>query len=848
MAFNDPNTPDPAISQLAKEIGKEIGLQISALTKTSASYGGDANSLSSMVPVLAGAIRESLGSFMNYQAYQPGKAWRGGLPTIPSLISGSSEGSPGAPRLPAGTPSTPAYTPLHTVATPSNRGGAHFAPFSIIGPNSPPPDGSVNPTQQVPQLPRQAYSPGGGFTGAVKGGTDILAHMVHSGTLRQQMTIASKYNLAPGQTVGATPGANGLHPVFNSDGSQASTMTPEDFSSMSGELGGISKARSVIAGGLTGAGAAGGIMGGVLDAVPELAVAGIAVDAAKQIPQVIGEIGNQRQANAQYQAIYGGSNMAGMGQRALGGLFGLSEMGGIGMGQAGQLFQGVSSLGLQGGTRQNAINLALTEFYKYGVSIQQTLDLITTAAKSGNTSLTGLAEGIDQVSKSAAQSGISGVSARTTFTSNVQTLAASSGVTTGTIAASAGQVSSQARLGQTFAGANATILNALNSNQAQQQYAITAGTNLEGIQALAGSPTSTGGLAYNQAMTATVVKFLGPEIAAAVKLFPTFLEPGETAKELASDIPSLVSKVQSWDSQNNRGAMTLQVTNTLQQLLGVQLDPNTAMQYFVGVAVGQWSGGTAGWNPAATTQNQIAASSPKAVSKTTASAATSVSGSTGSGFLGDWLNNESGVGNAVSMLPKAQQGPINQILQSIGATPGNPLTTDQSLYMKDTIAKTGMTNPVLAALIKNTATKNDKFAVTTKGGKTTYVDLATLIADYGDQAEAGTATFATNDSGNIQKSVATAMGLQGNSTMATPSADKAAVGAISKSKIAAQNNKGGKNPIVTISATPYLLQLLNITPSNNSVVVNSTTGNNTPPPAYGYSPSQYPGTPFSSGG
>jgi hypothetical protein len=822
MALNNPNVPDPAISQLAKELGKEFAIQVSALTKTSGSYGGNANSFASMLPALTEAFRESLSSLVNYQAYQPGKAWRSGLPSIPPLIS-------------------------------EQKSANIIGPFPMIGPKSPPADGSVNPTQQVPDVPRPTYNPGGGVTGIVKGGTDLLAHRIHTGTLRQQTSIASSFNLSPGQTVGSTPGTDGLHPVLDSNGSQVGSMTPEDFSSMSTKLGGISKSRSIIAGGLAGAGAAGGIMGGVLDAVPELAVAGIAVDAVKQIPQVVGQLADQRQQNAQYQAIYGGSNMAGMGQRISGDIFGLSEMGGIGTGQAGQLFQGISSLGLQGGTRQSAINLALTEFYKYGVSIQQTLDLITTAAKSGNTSLTGLAEGIDQVSKSAAQNGISGISTRNTFTSNLQTLAASSGVTTGTIAAAGGQVSSQARLGQTFAGGNATILNALNSNQAQQQYAITAGTNLEGIQAMAGGGIA-GGQAYNSAMNATVVKFLGPEIAAVVGLFPTFLEPGETAQELASDIPSLVNKVQAWDSARG-GAMTMTVTNTLQQLLGVQLDPNTAMQFFIGVALGQWSGGTAGWNPAATTKNQIAASTPKAISKATASAAGTVSKATGGGLLsqvvgqvtqGAFFNN--GVGQTVKQLPKSQQGPINQILQSIGATPGKPLTQDESLYMNDTIKKTGMTNPVLAALIKNTNTKNDKFAVTTKGGKTTYVDLATLIADYGDQAEAGTATFATNDSGNIQQSVATAMGLQGNPAVATPSANRAAVGAISKSKIAAQNNKGGKNPIVTISATPYLLQLLNITPSNGSVVVNSTTGNNTPPPAYGYSPSQYPGTPFSSGG
>lgn len=167
------------------------------------------------------------------------------------------------------------------------------------------------------------------------------------------------------------------------------------------ELAGAS-ARSTTSG-VLGAMGEGGLMAGVR-AVPYV---GAAIVGAEALHEGVTFVSNQRAANAQYQSIYNGTNLQGMGQRydqlgfQVGQLFG----GGLSWGQSQQAFQGVSALGYQGAQRSSDLNFITSNYKSMGVDVADSLKLITTAASDLNESLSGLQQGLQQTRAAAAGTG-----------------------------------------------------------------------------------------------------------------------------------------------------------------------------------------------------------------------------------------------------------------------------------------------------------------------------------------------------------------------------------------------------------------------------------------------------------
>jgi hypothetical protein len=159
-------------------------------------------------------------------------------------------------------------------------------------------------------------------------------------------------------------------------------------------------------GGILGAFGEAGLVGGIR-AVPYL---GAAVMGAEAVHEAVAFAGNQRAANAQYQSIYGGTNFAQFGQRTqqygfqLGQLFG----GGLTWDQSQQAFQGISSLGYQGAQRSNDLNFVVQNYKNLGVSVSDSLKLITEASQNLNESLTGLRTGLENTRNAAIATGQSG--------------------------------------------------------------------------------------------------------------------------------------------------------------------------------------------------------------------------------------------------------------------------------------------------------------------------------------------------------------------------------------------------------------------------------------------------------
>lgn len=114
---------------------------------------------------------------------------------------------------------------------------------------------------------------------------------------------------------------------------------------------------------------------------------------------------DQRKKNAFYQNIYGGENSDQFGQRAQ--EWGFSHFGTAGLmdsGEATQLFRGVSSMGLQGDSRQRALDFATSQYRNTGMEVSTSLKLIQQATDNGVSSMTDFTDALAQVGEAAEKS------------------------------------------------------------------------------------------------------------------------------------------------------------------------------------------------------------------------------------------------------------------------------------------------------------------------------------------------------------------------------------------------------------------------------------------------------------
>jgi hypothetical protein len=133
------------------------------------------------------------------------------------------------------------------------------------------------------------------------------------------------------------------------------------------------------------------------------------------------QIQEQRAANAKWQEIMGGSNIAGAGQRARSRMFQFSQMGVMGGREAQELFFGVSQIGLGQSQRQGALDLATQAYKNLGMTIADSIELINTEAQHGQEGLAGVASALQSVTNAAKAAGQNAKEARALFTTGVTT-------------------------------------------------------------------------------------------------------------------------------------------------------------------------------------------------------------------------------------------------------------------------------------------------------------------------------------------------------------------------------------------------------------------------------------------
>ncbi|MEU6362278.1 hypothetical protein [Streptomyces albidoflavus] len=153
------------------------------------------------------------------------------------------------------------------------------------------------------------------------------------------------------------------------------------------------------------------------------AVAGAGLAAATQLPA---EIRSQRDKNAFYQSVEGGSNFDGFAERAHEEVYRWSTFGVLGSEEARKAFKGVTKLGynskVEGGPgRQDALNFIYHGKTAYGATVDESLQELQVASKNAQINFKDLSSALKEVSDSAGKAGVNAQMARAEFTQLVDT-------------------------------------------------------------------------------------------------------------------------------------------------------------------------------------------------------------------------------------------------------------------------------------------------------------------------------------------------------------------------------------------------------------------------------------------
>lgn len=257
-------------------------------------------------------------------------------------------------------------------------------------------------------------SSGGGGLAALRQRTNqAMAQMIHRtmGHGREGTYLPSQVDAKGQVTHWASFGAQGEKLGEH----EASEVLPGMSRSIGSEM-----ASRGAASGMAGAIGEGGLGAG-LRAMPMVGVAGgLIAGGAEAVWKGANFVANQRQANSQYQSILGGSNMAGLGQRAQAAGFGISSVftGGLGYGASQEAFKDVTSLGYQGGARSQSLGFIESNYKTMGMSVKDSMQLVAIASKNANTNLMDLEKQLRAVSDQAKDTGQSASAMRSSFVQN----------------------------------------------------------------------------------------------------------------------------------------------------------------------------------------------------------------------------------------------------------------------------------------------------------------------------------------------------------------------------------------------------------------------------------------------
>lgn len=431
----------------------------------------------------------------------------------------------------------------------------------------------------------------------------------------------------------------------------------------------------------------------------------------------IQQVQAQRAANAQYQAVLGGSNFSQFGQRASELGFRMRNLGVLSSGQAEQAFMGTTQMGMRGGERDAAITMAVNTYKDLGMSIGQSLEAVNVQAKSGYENFNALEDSLTKVSAAAKATAQNAEAVRESFINTYSTLTQTVGGGAATLGTATSISQMQTGLGRQFANVNFSGMTGQN-----QMYMMAAQAGMSYNQFLGNSLGNTSFLPGQiNKLQNTILGQAGTQAQAAIG---TALKSRQFTSPTGTLSPSQIQDLTTQLLQNNQLPPVPMIQQQL-NLLGIDtsnMSPQQIAEYYVAQQAGQTQLSTN--NPAGI--RQINAQQQKALQ----------AGSQGVQGAGD-INQASGVG---ALGAAAKKAGID--VGTLDVTKGNR-SNDllRQNYLKQ-VAQTGKNSGLVDQMLRQAGTwgKNLYTVQTAQGAKT--VNFHDLITNYSDQAATGAVTVA----------------------------------------------------------------------------------------------------------
>lgn len=450
--------------------------------------------------------------------------------------------------------------------------------------------------------------------------------------------------------------------------------------------------------------AAAGPIGGAL------AIGAVGYEGAKMVA-------DQRAKNAQYQAIMGGSNFAGFGQRAQEEAFRLKNIFTLGSGQAEQAFMGTTQLGMRGGERGGAINMMVNTYKDLGMSISQSLEAVSVQAKSGYENFTALEDSLSKVSAAAKQTAQNAEMVRQSFINTYSTLTQTVGGSASTLSTATAVSQMQTGLGRQFANVNFGGITGQN-----QMYMMASQAGMSYNQFL-GHALGNSSFLPGQINTLQS-KILGEAGTSAQAAIGSALKSQQFTSSTGKLSPSQIQDLTTQLLQNGQLPPVPQIQQML-QLLGIDtsnMSPQQIAEYYVAQQAGQTQLNTN--NPAGTRKLNAQQQAALKAGVAGVQGANDVNQATGIGPLGAAAKK---AGIDVGTIDVTKGSRSNDLLRQA--------------YLKQ-VSRTGQNSGLVDQMLRQAGTwgKNLYTVQTAQGAKT--VNFQDLITHYADQAATGAVTVA----------------------------------------------------------------------------------------------------------
>lgn len=565
----------------------------------------------------------------------------------------------------------------------------------------------------------------------------------------------------------------------------------------------------------------------LMNAAKHLPVVGLAADAAEKGGHFYQE---QREKGRNYQEIEGGSNAAAQLERGheevyrLGMGFGMSED------AARQSFYGVTSLGYgrrgPSGTsqnRQDALNFVYHNYNNRGMDVGESLQVLQTASQNATVNFKGLSDALKDVSDTAGKAGVNAKTMRAQFDSALgQGLQAGAG--NGAVSLARSLTSTQASYGRMFQNQN--FGNELNTTQTYMiggRYGLSPGQTQTMMRT---QPQE-----YARMLTgnnSTVIDSL-PGMTAESKadlmsIIQTYGGSGTIDEQKADAIGT--EWLNKWQPTTN---IDLNVWATvINQMTGMQLDPNSVMSWVVQQVSGNTEAAHAGNQPKNT---NVPVKSSKYGDLTNGAGAAPTGKS---GLYKD--PNVSGGKSSGEKAPNMASGPLRG-LKDINAGHewwGGKATNNAAENYINTVGKNKTRDPVMESLLQNVKDPNKTHVqVSTKSG-TRVVTFADAVKYFPNELTSGNAVFVDGPQAGRRPQEVTG-GTIDTSRSTTSEMQDAKGGQVGQSlsdwqkKHPTKGGAAGGN--VTVDLTAEAKKLLQLLPSNNNPAAGSATVPTNPYPS-----------------